>query len=125
MPASPTTSGNAPRVEATTGTPTVIASDPGNGGQHIQATRDAEGTWAFVYFPLNDTTARLDLTRLRSPRLKAWWYDPRTGVGTLIGMIDATSQSEFRTPPYGPDWVLAVEAADAHYPPPGLDVWTG
>lgn len=103
----------------------LIASDPGTEGQHIQATRDAEGTWAFAYFPMNDTTARLDLTRLRSPRLKAWWYDPRTGVGTLIGTINGTSQSEFRTPPYGPDWVLVVEAEDGHYPPPGLDVWTG
>ena len=101
----------------------LIASDPGIGGQHTQATRDAEGTYAFVYFPMNDMTARLDLTRLKPGQLRAWWFDPRTGVGTLIGEVDRTNQSEFHTPPYGPDWVLALEAADAKYPPPGLDAW--
>jgi len=100
----------------------LIASDPGVGGLHLQATRDAEGTYAFVYFPMNDTTARLDLTRLNSRKLRAWWYDPRTGVGTLIGPIDSGA-TEFRTPPYGPDWVLVLEAADANYPPPGLEVF--
>jgi len=39
--------------------------------------------------------------------------------------LDTAKQSEFRSPPYGPDWVLAIEAAEADYPPPGLDVWTG
>jgi hypothetical protein len=102
----------------------LIASDPGTGGLHIQATRDTEGTYAFVYFPMTDMTARLDLTRLGSRRLHAWWYDPRTGVGTLIGSIDPVTQSEFRTPPYGPDWVLVVDSADANYLPPGLDAWS-
>jgi hypothetical protein len=102
----------------------LIASDPGSVGQHIQATRDAEGTYFFIYFPMNDTTARLDLTSLRSRKLRAWWYDPRTGVGTLIGSLDGSAQSEFRTPPYGPDWVLVIDAADRNYPQPGLDVWT-
>ena len=45
------------------------------------------------------------------------------GVGILVGEVDRTNQSEFHTPPYGPDWVLALEAADAKYPPPGLDAW--
>jgi hypothetical protein len=103
----------------------LIASDPGSGGLHIRATRDAEGTYAFVYFPMNDMTARIDLSRLNSRKIRAWWFDPRTGVGTLIGMLDTAKQSEFRSPPYGPDWVLAIEAAEADYPPPGLDVWTG
>lgn len=101
----------------------LITAEAGSGGLHLQATRDADGTYAFVYFPMNDLSARLDLTRLHAGRLRAWWYDPRTGVGTLIGMIDAASGGEFRTPPYGPDWVLVLDDADAGYPPPGLDVW--
>ena len=102
----------------------LIASDSGIGRLHIQATRDSEGTYAFVYFPMNDMTARLDLSRLGSRNLRALWYDPRTGVGTQIGSIDPATQSEFRTPPYGPDWVLVVDSADANYPPPGLDAWS-
>jgi len=101
----------------------LIAGDPGSGGLHMQATRDAEGTYAFVYFPMNDMSGKLDLTRLRARKLRAWWYDPRAGVGTLIGAVDRSPSGEFRTPPYGPDWVLVLDDEDADYPPPGLDTW--
>jgi len=99
----------------------LIVGDAGKGGQHLQATRDREGTYAFVYFPNSDQTATLDLTRLRSKRLRAWWYDPRTGVGTLVGLLEAAPQREFRSPPYGPDWVLVLEDPAAGYAPPGLE----
>ncbi len=100
----------------------LIAGDSGKGAMHIQATRDTEGSYAFVYFPFNDLTARLNLTSLRAKRLRAWWYDPRTGVGTLIGVIEAAPDREFRSPPYGPDWVLVLDDPDASYAPPGLSV---
>jgi hypothetical protein len=99
----------------------LIVGDAGKGGFHLQATRDREGTYAFVYFPLNDQTARIDLSKLNAKKLRAWWYDPRTGVGTLIGEFDGGSQREFRTPPTGPDWVLVVEDDAKNYPPPGLN----
>jgi len=99
----------------------LIVGDAGKGGQHLEATRDREGTYAFVYFPNSDQTATLDLTRLRSKRLRAWWYDPRTGVGTLVGLLEAAPQREFRSPPYGPDWVLVLEDPAAGYAPPGLE----
>jgi hypothetical protein len=101
----------------------LVADDPGKGALHIEATRDTDGSYALVYFPLNDLTTKLDLTKMRTKRLRAWWYDPRTGVGTLIGMLDAGPEVEFRSPPYGPDWVLALEDPDAGYPPPGLKPW--
>ena len=101
----------------------LIAGDAGAGGLHIQATRDTAGTCAFVYFPMNDQFANLDLSRLRAGQLKAWWFDPRTGVGTLIGDVRNTGVREFRTPPYGPDWVLVLDDANANYPPPGLAAW--
>ena len=69
---------------------------------------------------MNNMTAKLDLTRLRARKLKAWWYDPRAGVGTLIGTFDSSAR-EFRTPPYGPHWVLVLDDEDAAHPPPGLD----
>lgn len=102
----------------------LISGDSGSGGLHIQATRDKEGTYAFVYIPLNDLNFTLDLASLRSQKLRAWWYDPRTGVGTLIGLIETTGANpkhDFRTPPYGPDWVLVLDDPGANYPPPGLD----
>jgi hypothetical protein len=101
----------------------LIVGDAGKGALHIEATRDTEGSYAFVYFPINDLAATLDLTKLRAKRLRAWWYDPRTGVGTLIGMLDAGPEVEFRSLPYGPDWVLALEDPASGYPPPGLKPW--
>ena len=98
----------------------AMLADPGRGGAHLQATRDAEGTYAFVYFPANDLTATLDLSAMRGGRLKAWWYDPRTGVGTLIGTLESKGRRDFRSPAYGPDWVLVLDSAEAGYAPPGL-----
>jgi hypothetical protein len=100
----------------------LLAGDPGNGGLHLQATRDRAGTYAFVYFPVNDLTAVIDLGRLAAARVRAWWFDPRTGLGTLQGEIDGGGRREFRSPPYGPDWVLVLDSAAAGYGPPGLAI---
>ena len=101
----------------------LIVGDPGDGNLHAQATRDVAGTYAFVYFPMNDRTVELDLTKLRAKQLKAWWFDPRTGVGTLVGTIDGGAHHTFRTPPFGPDWVLVLDDAVAGYAPPALQNW--
>jgi Protein of unknown function (DUF4038)/Putative collagen-binding domain of a collagenase len=100
----------------------LIVGDAGSGGLHMQATRDREGTYAFVYLPMNDQTVTLDLSRLRTRHLRAWWYDPRVGIATLIGTKSYGAQETFKTPPYGPDWVLALEDATVDYSYPGLSV---
>jgi len=99
----------------------LVAGDAGAGPLHIQATRDAAGTYAFVYFPMPDQTASIDLSRLRSPRVRAWWFDPRTGVATLAGEVEGGGARSFRTPPYGPDWVLVLDDPARGYAPPGLE----
>jgi hypothetical protein len=98
----------------------LFAGDAGQGGLHMQGTRDRDGSWAFIYIPQNDRTFTLDLANMRSPTLRAWWYDPRTGVGTLIGNVPRSENCEFRTLSYGPDWVLALDDPEANFAPPGL-----
>jgi hypothetical protein len=100
--------------------PSLIAGNAGEGGQHLVATRDREGTYAFVYFPASDKTATIDLASLKSKRLRGWWFDPRTGIGTGMEKPSEAARQELRSPPYGPDWVLVVEDANAGYAPPGL-----
>ena len=103
--------------------PSLIASDAGEGGQHLVGTRDREGSYAFVYFPSSDLVATISLASLKARRLRGWWFDPRTGIGTAIdNRIEGTRQ-EFRSPAYGPDWVLVVEDADVGYAPPGLEAF--
>ena len=100
----------------------LLVGEAGAGGQHLQATRDQEGSYAFVYFPTNDLTATIDLGRLSAERVRVWWYDPRTGVGTLQGEVGGGGHREFRSVPYGPDWVLVLDDAGRGYAPPGLAV---
>lgn len=98
----------------------LIVGDAGSGGQHLQAAQDRDGSYAFVYFPASDLNATIDLGRLRAGSLRAWWFDPRTGIGTRIEEPLAAKHQQFRSPPYGPDWVLAIEDASAGFAPPGL-----
>jgi hypothetical protein len=98
----------------------LVVGNPGAGGRHVQATRDTAGTFAFVYFPVMDATVTVDLGRLDDSKVRAWWFDPRTGLGTLQGEIEGGGHRDFRSPPYGPDWVLVLDAAGAGYGPPGL-----
>jgi hypothetical protein len=98
----------------------LILSDSGKGGLHLQATRDREGTYAFIYFPNSDQTASIDVGKLTGKSLRAWWYDTRTGISTPIDTELSRNPQEFRSPPYGPDWVLVIEDADGGYAPPGL-----
>ena len=98
----------------------LIAGGQGEGGGHLQATRDREGSYAFVYFPRSDQEATLDLSRLRPARLAVWWFDPRTGVATPAGDVPGKGSRVFRSPPYGPDWVLVLDDPGSGYAPPGL-----
>lgn len=91
---------------------------PGN-ALHLAASRDRDGTCAMIYFPTSDQTATVDLGKLRPGKLQGWWYDPRTGFARPLGLIDGGGRREFRSPSYGPDWVLVLDAAASRYAPPG------
>jgi hypothetical protein len=100
--------------------PALVENPSPGAAQHIVASRDREGTYALVYFPENDQTATVDLTRLASPRLTGWWYDPRTGFAHPLGAVEGGSKRTFKSPAYGPDWVLVLDVASAHYGVPGV-----
>ena len=97
----------------------LIAGDSGRGSLHLQATRDRDATYALIYFPESDQPATLNLGTFGSKDLRAWWFDPRTGIATAI-RTPVGNKQEFVSPSYGPDWVLVVEDSKAQYEPPGL-----
>jgi hypothetical protein len=87
---------------------------------HAQATRAADGSFLFVYIPCADQRLSIDLSSIKpGPRL-AWWYDPRTGIGTRIDRPFTGDRVDISTPPYGPDWVLVVDHAGSGHSLPGL-----
>lgn len=86
---------------------------------HLTASRDRDGTYAFIYFPTSDQPATVNLQKLRGEKLRAWWFDPRTGFAHSLGVIDGGAPREFTSPGYGPDWVLVIDSAGANYGVPG------
>jgi Protein of unknown function (DUF4038)/Putative collagen-binding domain of a collagenase len=98
----------------------VPTSVPGAGRYRFVSTRDTDGSYAMVYAPTSRSfSVRLEV--IRDPRVKAWWFDPRTGRAQEIGVFDNTSEAAF-TPPQaadGLDWVLVLDAVSKQYPPPG------
>jgi hypothetical protein len=98
-------------------TPTSI---PGAGRYHFASTRDAAGSYAMVYAPVGRPfTVRMNV--IRGPRVKAWWFDPRTGEATEIGVFTNSGPRRFVPPAPGEtlDWVLVLDDASKGYAPPG------
>ncbi|MBM3497928.1 MAG: DUF4038 domain-containing protein, partial [Armatimonadetes bacterium] len=97
----------------------LIVGDPGEGLDHLQATRASDGSYAFVYLPTGrPVTVRL--SRLAG-ELRASWFDPRTGASQAIGLYPNTTDRTF-TPPSsgrGHDWVLVLDEAARRFPIPG------
>ena len=98
----------------------LLATDPGYGRDHVQATRGSDGSYAFLYVPTGKPV-RVNVDNLSGDRLIAHWYDPRLGTATLIGDAPGQGTHEFAPPTCGPeeDWVLVLDAVSQSYPIPG------
>jgi hypothetical protein len=98
----------------------VPTSVPGAGRYAFAATRDAAGTFAMVYAPAG-RPFRARMGAIAGARVKAWWFNPRTGDATAIGTFANTGEREFTPPDPGEalDWVLVLDDDAKRYPPPG------
>lgn len=98
---------------------TLLASDPGKGAEHVCSARAVDGSYAFVYLPVpKPVTVRLD--KLSGKKVRAWWYDPRTGKATTIGEFPRSGERTFTPQGVGePDWVLVLDDASKEFPSPG------
>lgn len=98
----------------------VPTSVPGAGRYRYAATRDADGRYAMVYAPAG-RPFRVRMTAVRASKVKAWWFDPRTGKARAIGTFPAEGERPFSPPTWGEhlDWVLVLDDAAANFPPPG------
>lgn len=89
----------------------LLAMDAGDGGEHIQATRDSNGSYAMLYLPVSRTVS-VYMDRLAGKQVKVSWYDPRDGGWIPVGEYPARGAASFTPPISGPDWVLVLDAAD-------------
>ena len=86
---------------------TLIASEQGEGRHRIQATRDADGFYAFIYIP-GGQNVTINASKLNGENLVASWFDPRSGT---MQKFDEMSRNEpfAVTPPTDEDWVLVLD----------------
>jgi hypothetical protein len=98
----------------------LLASDPGRGTDHVQATRAEDGSYAFIYSAAGKSFI-VDLDKLSGERLRASWYDPRKGTSAAIGTLPRRGRHEFRPPSQGKghDWILVLDDEAKGYPEPG------
>ena len=95
----------------------LVVSDPGEGTDHVCATRDEAGTYAFVYIP-SGKPVEINLNLLTADILSVGWYDPRTGTLRHLEEIPCCGIRAFAPPSMGPDWVLVLDDASKNYPAP-------
>ncbi len=80
-----------------------IVGDLGSGPTRMCACGDPDSTWLMVYIPTSDREIQPRGNILSSPHSSVW-FDPRTGVElAAVGF-----EGKYRTPDFGPDWVLLV-----------------
>ncbi len=98
----------------------VATSVPGAGRYQFTATRDAGGSYVMVYAPVGRPFS-VRMSAITGARVKAWWFNPRTGAATAIGSFANTGQREFTPPDRGEmlDWILVLDDESKKYPPPG------
>jgi hypothetical protein len=97
----------------------LIAAGQADGADHVEATR-GDG-YAFVYVPTGKPVT-LDLSKVGAAKVKASWYDPRTGKSSEIGTYDGKGTHEFKPagqPARGNDWVIVLDDAAKQFGKPG------
>ncbi|MGZ8938791.1 MAG: glycoside hydrolase family 140 protein [Limisphaerales bacterium] len=98
----------------------VATSIPGAGQKRLVATRDLAGTYAMIYTPVGRKFS-VNMDVIKGGKVKAWWFNPRTGKAEAIGQFENKGTREFNPPNPGEmlDWVLVLDDAQKDYPAPG------
>lgn len=92
----------------------IIVGDAMKRTERVQATRGADGSYAFVYLSTGKpVTIRMD--KMSGKSVKANWYDPRKGTSQLIGEFPNKGNRRFDPPSTGRDndWVLTLDGIAA------------
>jgi YD repeat-containing protein len=97
----------------------ILGSQVG-GSDRIQATRDASGSYAFVY-TASGKPVTVNLNKLSGSTIDVRWYDVRNPKKTIyVGQVAKSGNRTF-TPPTagaGKDWVLVLDDAAKKYGKP-------
>jgi len=98
----------------------ISAKGPTDKLDYVAATRSSDGSYAMLYFPTGKpATVRMD--NVSGDKVRAWWFDPREGKATEIGVFPSSGTKQFIPPSSGQDndWVLVLDDAAKNFPVPG------
>lgn len=87
------------------------------GLDYASAALTTDGGTAIAYLP-SARPVTADLRRICGRKVKAWWFDPRSGEAQLAGEFAGSGCCEL-TPPAAGDWVLVLDDAGRELPAPG------
>ncbi len=93
----------------------ILEGQSENPAEHMEAFRDVDFSYVMIYMPVGKLI-RLNTKNL-GKKIVAWWFNPRKGEITKIGVFTNNSIMEF-TPPtvgYQNDWVLIIDNASKNY----------
>lgn len=87
----------------------VVMAGYSSGANLVTTARASDGSSVISYLPTGSTvTITLDMTKIAGATARAWWWNPLTGVATLINTF-ATSGTQNFSPSDTNDWVLVVD----------------
>ena len=99
----------------------LISAGQADGIGRVQATRDGQpdqndATYAMVYIP-NARQVTINTHRIAADQIRAWWFDPCSGLSEEIGTFKNQASHSFDTPTRGTgsDWILVIDAVNANY----------
>jgi hypothetical protein len=87
-----------------------------------RAGRAADGSFALVYLPAPHPVS-VDTRRISGQRVRAWWFDPRTGQTRPAALAATTGTVPLVPPARGSDedWVLVLDDGARGFRPPGSE----
>jgi len=105
----------------------LIVKGQGNCGSYSPAIKGK--SFAFIYIPTGNTLT-IKLGTIDGAKVKAWWFNPRTGKSNLIGEYENKGEQQFNVPgmskdlPWlksgrGSDWVLVLDDSSKGFTEPG------
>ena len=97
----------------------IVGQDEEAGMGHVSATRGSAEDYCFVYAS-HGQGFTVDLDRLTGDRLRAAWYDLRSGVSHHVDEFPRGGRRSFMPPKNGAgyDWILILDDVARHYPNP-------
>lgn len=90
----------------------LIASEQGEGEDHVQAARGQNGGFIVAYLPFGNPVS-IHVDKIASDRVLARWYNPRNGKFSPIGIYANGGSQRFVAPTTGRenDWALVLTPA--------------